>query len=111
MVLSGEDVKLGCLLSAFTLIPETAKWFVGKGPTQKLVYSASAPSVRVTRTNPGSNSDFSISIHNVVPADSGIYYCAKRRIISGGEVDLPSGGETEVVVIGEWKLMESLTSL
>ncbi|KAJ6655858.1 hypothetical protein lerEdw1_004628 [Lerista edwardsae] len=96
--LRGTDFTLECSVSNNEHLAGPVKWFMGKGPTRKPVYSATTPSDRVTRTEPGSDSDFSISIHNAAPEDVGTYYCVKQRTVLGGEVDWRSGAGTELAV-------------
>ncbi|XP_070604858.1 muscle M-line assembly protein unc-89-like [Erythrolamprus reginae] len=79
-VLIGDVLHLKC--NAYSIYQTgSVKWFLGKGPHRKLIYAndeTGEQDERITRKSPGSDTDFSISIHNVTPEDAGTYYCAKE---------------------------------
>ncbi|XP_070600334.1 signal-regulatory protein beta-2-like [Erythrolamprus reginae] len=79
----------------------SGKWFLGKGPHRKLIYTTDETveqDGRITRKSPGSDTDFSISIRNVTPEDTGTYYCAKEEKSSLESTVRLEGFRTQVCV-------------
>ncbi|KAL8179743.1 UNVERIFIED_CONTAM: hypothetical protein K2H54_072219 [Gekko kuhli] len=106
-VRSGANLTLECTVtdtSTFTAGP--VKWFKGEGAGRELIFPNYRPLSRVTRKEEDSDTDFTIFLHNVVPADAGVYYCVKQKLTFRGGEDLQSGPGTEVFVDREWKLFK-----
>uniref|UniRef100_A0ACB8F7T8 Uncharacterized protein n=1 Tax=Sphaerodactylus townsendi TaxID=933632 RepID=A0ACB8F7T8_9SAUR len=97
-VRTGDLLTLECEVTSHVQAGPV-RWFKGEDDSRKLIFPAYGPNKRVTRREKGSDTDFTIIIHNVVPEDAGIYYCVKRKGKYGarGE-DLQSGPGTEVLV-------------
>ncbi|XP_006881733.1 PREDICTED: signal-regulatory protein beta-1 isoform 3-like [Elephantulus edwardii] len=104
-VKAGETVNLSCVLSS-PLPVGPIQWFRGAGPDQQLVYNFRAgldhihlfPRVRsLTDQTKQGNLDYSISISNITPADTGTYFCVKFRKGSP-DVEYKSGPGTRVTV-------------
>ncbi|KAL8179741.1 UNVERIFIED_CONTAM: hypothetical protein K2H54_072211, partial [Gekko kuhli] len=96
-VQSGAVLTLECTVSS-TFQAGPVKWFKGEGAGRELIFTNYYSLNRVTRKEEDSNTDFTIFLHNVVPADAGVYYCVKQKTILGGGEDLQSGRGTEVLV-------------
>ncbi|KAM9371929.1 tyrosine-protein phosphatase non-receptor type substrate 1-like [Phaethornis superciliosus] len=96
-VTAGDTITLTCsMVGSGPLGP--LKWLKGWGTGNETVYDRNGVFPRVTRVDPGSNTDFSISIRDVGPEDAGTYYCVKfRKDFSGDEV-FRHGKGTEVSV-------------
>ncbi|XP_025255071.1 tyrosine-protein phosphatase non-receptor type substrate 1 isoform X3 [Theropithecus gelada] len=97
---AGESATLNC--TATSLIPVgPIRWFRGVGPGRELIYSQKEghfPRVTpVSDPTKRNNTDFSIRISNITPADAGTYYCVKFRKGSP-DVELKSGAGTELSV-------------
>ncbi|XP_062059944.1 signal-regulatory protein beta-1-like [Lepus europaeus] len=100
-VAEGNTVTLRCTMN--TLVPVgPTKWFRGAGPDRKEIYSFKGghyPRVtNVSDTTKRNNTDFSIRIRDITPADAGTYYCVKFRKQGGDDVEFKSGGGTQVSV-------------
>ncbi|XP_075867110.1 signal-regulatory protein beta-1-like isoform X4 [Microcebus murinus] len=101
-VAAGESATLRCTVTS--LVPVgPIEWFRGTGPGRELVYrQKDPPSSRVTplgdRTK-RNNTDFSIRISNITPADAGTYYCVKFQTGTENK-ELKSGPGTELSVSG-----------
>nr|XP_028591351.1 signal-regulatory protein beta-1-like [Podarcis muralis] len=91
----GDNLTLECRVTGEGP-PGPVRWFLGEGPTKKLIYAGVRSFERVTINNEQSNEDFTIVIHNVTREDAGIYYCGKIKY--GKEDFMLHGGGTEVVV-------------
>ncbi|XP_036900185.1 tyrosine-protein phosphatase non-receptor type substrate 1-like isoform X2 [Sturnira hondurensis] len=76
-------------------------WFRGTGPGRELIYSQKgdhSPRVtNVTDATKKNNTDFSIRISNITPADAGTYYCVKFRR-GNPDTELKSGAGTRLTV-------------
>ncbi|KAM9058380.1 tyrosine-protein phosphatase non-receptor type substrate 1 isoform 2-T3 [Megaptera novaeangliae] len=99
-VAAGETATLHCKVTS--LLPVGPfKWFRGTGPGRELIYSLKGdPFPRVTSvadTTRRNNTDFSIRISNITPADTGMYYCVKFRRASP-DVEVKSGPGTHLAV-------------
>ncbi|KAL8179738.1 UNVERIFIED_CONTAM: hypothetical protein K2H54_071977 [Gekko kuhli] len=96
---AGDTLRLNCTLKGFGP-PGGVRWYKGSDRGQPPVYNdkATAPSVRVTRAVPGSNTDYSILISSIQPEDAGTYYCVKYKA-GIQETEYKSGKGTEVSVI------------
>lgn len=100
-VAEGDTATLRCTMN--TLLPVgPMKWFRGTGPDRKMIYSFKGghyPRVtNVSDTTKRNNTDFSIRIRDITPADAGTYYCVKFRKQGGDDVEFKSGGGTQVSV-------------
>ncbi|XP_006881734.1 PREDICTED: signal-regulatory protein beta-1 isoform 3-like [Elephantulus edwardii] len=104
-VAAGEAVNLSCVLSSPLPVGPTL-WFRGAGPDRQLVYNFRGgldhirlfPRVRnLTDQTKQGNLDYSISISNITPADTGTYFCVKFRKGSP-DVEYKSGPGTRVTV-------------
>nr|XP_012610556.2 tyrosine-protein phosphatase non-receptor type substrate 1 isoform X1 [Microcebus murinus]XP_020137357.1 tyrosine-protein phosphatase non-receptor type substrate 1 isoform X1 [Microcebus murinus] len=100
-VAAGESATLRCTTTS--LVPVgPIEWFRGTGPGRELVYrQKDPPSSRVTPltdTTKRNNTDFSIRISNITPADAGTYYCVKFQKGSPQNKELKSGPGTELSV-------------
>ena len=105
-VAAGETATLHCKVTS--LLPVGPfKWFRGTGPGRELIYSLKGgtfPRVtNVSDTTRRNNTDFSIRISNITPADSGMYYCVKFKRASP-DVEVKSGPGTHLTVSGEYGL-------
>ena len=103
-VAAGETATLSCTVTS--LLPVgPVEWFRGAGPGRELIHSQKGghfPRVTLiidaTRRN---NTDFSIRISDVTPADTGTYYCVKFRRGSP-DTEFKSGAGTRLSVSGEY---------
>ncbi|ELV10653.1 Tyrosine-protein phosphatase non-receptor type substrate 1 [Tupaia chinensis] len=93
--------------------PDTAVsvWFKGERTDRQLIYKLRGgpfprvtPVADITKRN---NTDFSIRISDITPADAGTYYCVKYRRETSGDMEFKSGRGTELSVHGT----ESPTSI
>nr|XP_023405867.1 uncharacterized protein LOC100674055 isoform X4 [Loxodonta africana] len=105
-VAAGEAVTLPCVVSSQQPVGPV-QWFKGNGPDRQLVYSFKGgldrvrlfPRVtNVTDQTIRGNTDYSIRIRNITPADAGTYFCVKFRKGSPEDVELKSGPGTQVTV-------------
>ncbi|XP_075867108.1 signal-regulatory protein beta-1-like isoform X2 [Microcebus murinus] len=101
LVAAGESATLRCTMTS--LVPVgPIEWFKGTGPGRELVYrQKDPPSSRVTPLvdwTKRNNTDFSIRISNITPADAGTYYCVKFQRASPHNRELKSGPGTELSV-------------
>ncbi|KAH0619290.1 hypothetical protein JD844_019238 [Phrynosoma platyrhinos] len=112
LVSAGEKLTLHCTLRGFNRLGNV-KWHKDLNRNQPAVYSQKGDSLpQVTRVNPGSFFDFSITIRNVQLEDAGTYYCVKYRYrLRGPEIEETSGKGTVVSVIGPTSRVESGASV
>uniref|UniRef100_F6T1Q2 Ig-like domain-containing protein n=1 Tax=Monodelphis domestica TaxID=13616 RepID=F6T1Q2_MONDO len=98
-VAKGEKVTLNCTVTD-SVVSGPVKWFKGAGPQRKEIYTFQGGSYpRIKAAAPSSNTDFSISISNITPEDTGTYYCVKfKRGYS--DTEFKSGGGTMLSVSG-----------
>ncbi|XP_023405867.2 uncharacterized protein LOC100674055 isoform X2 [Loxodonta africana] len=105
-VAAGEAVTLPCDISSPQPVGPT-QWFKGNGPDRQLVYSFKGGLDRVhlfprvtNATDPTirGNTDYSIHIRNITPADAGTYFCVKFRKGSPEDVEFKSGPGTQLTV-------------
>ncbi|KAM5219959.1 immunoglobulin gamma-1 heavy chain-like [Hipposideros larvatus] len=106
-VAAGETATLLCTVTS--VYPEgPIQWIKGTGSGQQSIYSfeqseaARSPQItRVADTTRSNNTDYSIRISNISPADSGTYYCVKFQRGSTGEyVEFKAGAGTRLTVSG-----------
>ncbi|XP_036900186.1 signal-regulatory protein beta-1-like [Sturnira hondurensis] len=99
-VAAGETATLSCTMTSILPVGPVM-WFRGTGPGRELIYSSKgghSPRVtNVTDTTKKNNTDFSIRISNITPADSGTYYCVKFRR-GRPDTELRSGAGTRLTV-------------
>ncbi|XP_045837583.1 LOW QUALITY PROTEIN: signal-regulatory protein beta-1-like [Meles meles] len=100
-VAAGQTATLRCTVTSLLPIGPV-QWFRGTGPGRELIFSFKGghfPRVTnvsdVTRRN---NTDFSIRISNITPADTGTYYCVKFQRGTPDDVEFKSGPGTLVTV-------------
>uniref|UniRef100_A0A671F5V8 Ig-like domain-containing protein n=1 Tax=Rhinolophus ferrumequinum TaxID=59479 RepID=A0A671F5V8_RHIFE len=106
-VAAGETATLPCTLTS--LLPVgPIRWFRGTGPGREPIYSfkgnegARFPRVTtVADTTKRNNTDYSIRISNITPADTGTYYCVKFQRGDADDVEFKSGAGTRLTVSGE----------
>ncbi|XP_014645621.1 PREDICTED: signal-regulatory protein beta-1 isoform 3-like isoform X2 [Ceratotherium simum simum] len=100
-VAAGETATLRCTLTSILPVG-TVQWFRRTGPGRELIYSFRGghfPRVKnVSDTTKRNNTDFSIRISTVTPADTGIYYCVKFQKGSPDDVEVKSGPGTQLTV-------------
>ncbi|XP_059752525.1 signal-regulatory protein beta-1-like [Balaenoptera ricei] len=99
-VAAGETATLHCNVTS--LLPVgPVNWFRGTGPGRELIYSRKGgafPRVtNVSDTTRRNNTDFSIRIRNITPADTGMYYCVKFQR-ANPDVEVKSGPGTHLAV-------------
>ncbi|XP_077623120.1 signal-regulatory protein beta-1-like [Crocuta crocuta] len=101
-VAAGETATLRCTLTSLLPIGKV-EWFRGTGPDRELIFSFQGgyhPPPRVINvadTTRRNNTDFSIRISNITPADTGTYYCVKFQK-GTPDVEFKSGPGTQVTV-------------
>ncbi|CAK6447510.1 unnamed protein product [Pipistrellus nathusii] len=99
-VAAGETATLSCTVTSLTVGP--MMWFRGMGPGRELIYDfRGAQFPRVTSaadTTRRNNTDFSIRLSNITPADTGTYYCVKFRRGTGDDKEFKSGAGTQLSV-------------
>ncbi|XP_077623123.1 signal-regulatory protein beta-1-like isoform X2 [Crocuta crocuta] len=101
-VAAGETATLHCNLTSLLPIGKV-EWFRGTGPDRELIFSSRGgyhPPPRVINvadTTRRNNTDFSIRISNITPADTGTYYCVKFQK-GTPDVEFKSGPGTQVTV-------------
>uniref|UniRef100_A0A8C6VHI0 Ig-like domain-containing protein n=1 Tax=Naja naja TaxID=35670 RepID=A0A8C6VHI0_NAJNA len=74
-ITAGKTLILRCILAQKDL-PASAKWYKDLGNDQKIIYRESDKFSRGVRLVPGSQIDFSVSLHNISHEDSGTYCCS-----------------------------------
>ncbi|ETE57088.1 hypothetical protein L345_17200, partial [Ophiophagus hannah] len=74
-IIAGKTLILTCILNQKDL-PASAKWYKDLGNDQKTIYRESDKLSRGVRLVPGSQIDFSVSLNNISPEDSGTYCCS-----------------------------------
>uniref|UniRef100_K7E052 Ig-like domain-containing protein n=1 Tax=Monodelphis domestica TaxID=13616 RepID=K7E052_MONDO len=93
----GEVVTLNCTVTD-AAVPGPVKWFKGTGLQRKEIYNFKGGSYpRIKAVVPSSNTDFSISISNITPEDTGTYYCVKFKR-GNPDTEFKSGGSTKLIV-------------
>ncbi|XP_045741558.1 signal-regulatory protein beta-1-like isoform X1 [Mirounga angustirostris] len=107
-VAAGQTVTLHC--SVTSLLPlGPVEWFRGTGPARELIFSFRGgryPRVtNVADTTRRNNTDFSIRISNITPADAGTYYCVKFQK-GNPDVEFKSGPGTRMFVRAKPSLPE-----
>ncbi|XP_004398273.1 PREDICTED: signal-regulatory protein beta-1 isoform 3-like [Odobenus rosmarus divergens] len=99
-VAAGQTATLRCTLTSLHRFGPV-EWFRGTGPARELIFSFRGghyPRVTtVSDTTKRNNTDFSICISNITPADTGTYYCVKFQKGSP-DVELKSGPGTQLIV-------------
>ncbi|XP_045384304.1 signal-regulatory protein beta-1 isoform X2 [Lemur catta] len=99
-VAARESATLCCTVTS--LIPVgPIEWFKGTGPSRELVHGQKGSYPRVTSLGDytkRNNTDFSIRISNITPADAGTYYCVKFRRTASENKEIKSGPGTELSV-------------
>ncbi|XP_035866012.1 signal-regulatory protein beta-1-like, partial [Phyllostomus discolor] len=99
-VAAGETATVSCTMTSISPVGPVM-WFRGTGPGRELIYSQQGGhSLRVTSaadTTRKNNTDFSIRISDITPADTGTYYCVKFRKGSPN-TELRSGAGTRLTV-------------
>ncbi|XP_036608899.1 signal-regulatory protein beta-1-like [Trichosurus vulpecula] len=97
-VAEGETVTLNCTKPGVQLAGPVI-WFKGKGSQRQEIYNFKGGTYpRIKKTVPlSSATDFSLSISNITPQDSGTYYCVKFKR-GAPDTELKSGGGTTLSV-------------
>ncbi|KAM5305407.1 signal-regulatory protein beta-1-like [Glossophaga mutica] len=99
-VAAGETATLSCTVTSILPIGPVL-WFRGTGVGREFIYSFKGghlPIVtNVTDNMRRNNTDYSIRISNITPADAGTYYCVKFRRGSP-DMELKSGAGTRLTV-------------
>ncbi|KAF3824800.1 hypothetical protein GH733_010134 [Mirounga leonina] len=108
-VAAGQTVTLHC--SVTSLLPlGPVEWFRGTGPARELIFSFRGgryPRVtNVADTRRRNNTDFSIRISNITPADAGTYYCVKFQK-GTPDVEFKSGPGTTMFVRGKSRSLKT----
>ncbi|XP_057560049.1 signal-regulatory protein beta-1-like [Hippopotamus amphibius kiboko] len=106
---AGETATLRCTVTS--LLPVgPVEWFRGTGPGRELIYSLrGGPFSQVTTVSDSmrrNNTDFSIHISNITPADAGVYYCVKFKKGEPNDVEVKSGPGTWLFVRAKPSLPE-----
>lgn len=105
-VAAGQTATLRCTVTSLYPIGPV-EWFRGTGPARESVYNFKGGHYpRVTNVSDATkrnNTDFSIRISEITPADTGAYYCVKFQRGSP-DVEFKSGPGTQVTVSGEYGL-------
>ncbi|KAM6458022.1 tyrosine-protein phosphatase non-receptor type substrate 1-like [Liasis olivaceus] len=105
-VTAGETLSLTCTLTGENP-PGGVRWYKGQDRSQPPIFSdKEGASNRGVRVVPESNTDFNISIRNILPEDAGTYYCVKFRA-GNPETEVASGKGTVVSVIATRRLSSS----
>lgn len=99
----GETITLSCSVpDSFPKGP--VLWFKGNGPNRKLIYNFKEgffPRVKeIGHPTKVGNTDFSIRISEMSPADAGTYYCVKFKE-GKPNMEFQSGPGTKVFVTSE----------
>ncbi|KAM5305408.1 signal-regulatory protein beta-1-like [Glossophaga mutica] len=99
-VAAGETATLNCTVTSILPVGPV-RWFRGTGPGREFIHGQKgghSPRVtNVTDVTRRNNTDYSIRISNITPADAGTYYCVKFRRGSPDE-ELKSGAGTRLTV-------------
>ncbi|XP_029772568.1 signal-regulatory protein beta-1-like [Suricata suricatta] len=103
-VAAGQTATLHCTVTSLHPLGKV-EWFKGTGPGRELIFSFRGgdhppQSPRVTKVadvTKRNNTDFSIRISNITPADAGTYYCVKFQK-GTPDVEFKSGPGTQVTV-------------
>uniref|UniRef100_A0A673UCC0 Ig-like domain-containing protein n=1 Tax=Suricata suricatta TaxID=37032 RepID=A0A673UCC0_SURSU len=101
---AGQTATLRCTVTSLHPLGKV-EWFKGTGPGRELIFSFRGgdhppQSPRVTKVADATkrnNTDFSICIRNITPADAGTYYCVKFQK-GTPDVEFKSGPGTRVFV-------------
>ncbi|XP_062999310.1 tyrosine-protein phosphatase non-receptor type substrate 1-like [Elgaria multicarinata webbii] len=96
-VTAGGTLRLKCTVTVGGR-PGPVKWFLGEGPSRKLIYAGVGKFERVMKEYQGSSTDFTILIRNVSLEDTGTYYCVKQKAGHNGDTDVECGPGTKVLV-------------
>ncbi|XP_057575721.1 signal-regulatory protein beta-1-like [Hippopotamus amphibius kiboko] len=100
-VAAGETATLRCTVTSLLPVGPVA-WFRGTGPGRELLYSQKGGpfprAATVSDTTRRNNTDFSIRISSITPADTGVYYCVKFRKGDPNETEVKSGPGTHLTV-------------
>ena len=103
-VAAGETATLSCTVTSLHPVGPV-QWFRGTGQGRELIHSQQGGHFpRVTTTadyTKRNNTDFSIRISDITPADTGTYYCVKFRRGSP-DTEFKSGPGTRLTVSGEY---------
>ncbi|XP_032207091.1 signal-regulatory protein beta-1-like [Mustela erminea] len=99
-IIAGHTATLHCTMTSLLPLGKV-EWFRGTGPGRKLIFSFKGghfPRVtNISDTTRRNNTDFSIRISNITPADTGTYYCVKFQK-GYPDVEIKSGPGTQVTV-------------
>ncbi|XP_059262665.1 signal-regulatory protein beta-1-like [Mustela nigripes] len=99
-IIAGHTATLYCTMTSLLPLGKV-EWFRGTGPGRKLIFSFKGghfPRVtNISDTTRRNNTDFSIRISNITPADTGTYYCVKFQK-GYPDVEIKSGPGTQVTV-------------
>ncbi|XP_045689323.1 LOW QUALITY PROTEIN: signal-regulatory protein beta-1-like [Phyllostomus hastatus] len=98
---AGETATLSC--SVTSILPVgPVMWFRGTGPGRELIYSQKGGHtprvISAADTMRRNNTDFSIRISNITPADTGTYYCVKFCKSEPNNMELKSGTGTRLTM-------------
>ncbi|XP_032714914.1 signal-regulatory protein beta-1-like [Lontra canadensis] len=100
-VAAGQTATLRCTVTSLSPIGPV-QWFRGTGPGRELIFSFKRGHFpRVTNasdTTRRNNTDFSIRISNITPADTGTYYCVRFQKGTPDDEEFKSGPGTQVTV-------------
>uniref|UniRef100_A0A673UQT4 Ig-like domain-containing protein n=1 Tax=Suricata suricatta TaxID=37032 RepID=A0A673UQT4_SURSU len=106
-VAAGQTASLRCTVTSLHPLGKV-EWFKGTGPGRESIFSFRGgdhlPQPRVTKVADATkrnNTDFSIHIANITPADAGTYYCVKFQK-GTPDVEFKSGPGTQVTM-SRWK--------
>ncbi|NXS55628.1 SIRBL protein, partial [Brachypteracias leptosomus] len=100
-VTAGGTLTLNCTISGDGPLGPV-KWLKGWGSENKTIYDQTGTFPHVTRVVNGSNTDFSIRMRDVQPADMGTYYCVKfDKGVNRDLVVFAHGKGTEVSVLAK----------
>ncbi|XP_004417709.1 PREDICTED: tyrosine-protein phosphatase non-receptor type substrate 1-like, partial [Odobenus rosmarus divergens] len=99
-VAAGQTATLRCTLTSLHHLGPV-EWFRGTGPARELIFSFTGghyPRVtNVADATKRNNTDYSIRISNITPADTGTYYCVKFQK-GTPNVEFKSGPGTQLIV-------------
>ncbi|XP_019501297.1 PREDICTED: signal-regulatory protein beta-1-like isoform X2 [Hipposideros armiger] len=108
---AGETATLNCTATSVSPLGPF-RWFRGKGSGRELIYSFPRSEAinfpRVTNaadSRKRNNTDYSIHISNISPADTGTYYCVKFRDQDPVYKEFKSGAGTRLTVSGSKVLL------